>query len=154
MCDSFTPCFLILQYSVILLLILQFSVIINVTEFCNITLSCNITVFSNLLDCKIMSGSFTLAMHVPPHDKTLENHITFPKESEIPPCQHVNIVVSIVNALNIRYTTTNALKHLTDQDLSQNWVGLDRKKLANKHIRIMPYSPSGRLVVKILVAQS
>ena len=58
--------------------------------------------------------SFTLAMHVPPHDKTLENHITFPKESEIPPCQHVNIVVSIVNVLNIRYTTTNALKHLTD----------------------------------------
>ena len=26
--------------------------------------------------------SFTLAMHVPPHDKTIENHITFPKESE------------------------------------------------------------------------
>ena len=32
-----------------------------------------------------------------------------------------------MNALNIRYTTTNALKHLTDQDLSQNGVGLDRK---------------------------
>ena len=26
--------------------------------------------------------SLTLAMHVPPHDKTLENQITFPKESE------------------------------------------------------------------------
>ena len=55
MFNSFTPCFLILQYSVhfcvILLIILQFSVIRNVTEFCNITLSCNITVFSNLLDC-------------------------------------------------------------------------------------------------------
>ena len=36
----FTPCFLILQYMfcVILLVILQFSVIRNVTEFCNITL--------------------------------------------------------------------------------------------------------------------
>ena len=29
--------------------------------------------------------------------------------------------------------TSYALKHLTDQDLSQNWVGLNRKKLANKH---------------------
>ena len=35
--------------------------------------------------------SFTLAMHVPPHDKTLENHITFPKESEnttLSTCKH------------------------------------------------------------------
>ena len=34
---------------------------------------------------------FTLAMHVPPHDKTLENHITFPKESEnttLSTCKH------------------------------------------------------------------
>ena len=90
----------------------------------------------------LLLRSFTLAMHEPPHDKTLENHITFPKEStlnssrrgvpiaksqKIPSCQHVNIVVSIVNALNIRYSISNALKHLTDQDLSQNWVGLDRK---------------------------
>ena len=57
MCNSFTPSFLILQYSVILLVILQFSVIRNVTEFCNITLSCNITVFSNLLDCGGMRES-------------------------------------------------------------------------------------------------
>ena len=35
--------------------------------------------------------SFTLAMHVHPHDKTLENHITFPKESEnttLSTCKH------------------------------------------------------------------
>ena len=35
--------------------------------------------------------SFTLAMHVPPHDKTLENHITFLKESEnttLSTCKH------------------------------------------------------------------
>ena len=35
--------------------------------------------------------SFTLAMHVIPHDKTLENHITFPKESEnttLSTCKH------------------------------------------------------------------
>ena len=35
--------------------------------------------------------SFTLAMHVPPHDKTLENHVTFPKESEnttLSTCKH------------------------------------------------------------------
>ena len=35
--------------------------------------------------------SFTLAMHVPPHDMTLENHIIFPKESEnttLSTCKH------------------------------------------------------------------
>ena len=30
------------------------------------------------------------------------------------------------------HCTTNALKHLTDQDLSQNWVGLDRKKIGKQ----------------------
>ena len=42
------------------------------------------------MDCHLLR-SFTLAMHVPPHDKTLENHITFPKESEnttLSTCKH------------------------------------------------------------------
>ena len=56
--------------------------------------------------------SFTLAMHVPPHDKTLENHITFPKESEnttLSTCKHrcLNHECTEYTIHNLQYIETS-----------------------------------------------
>ena len=96
--------------------------------------------------------SFTLAMHVPPHDKNLENHITFPKESEnttLSTCKHCCLNRECAE-YTIYYYQCIETSHRPrfKSKLSQT----RQKKLANKHIRIMSYSPSGRLVVKILFA--
>ena len=63
-----------------------------------------------------MLRSITLAMY---HNITsllsYKTHIDFPQRViKIQPCQHVNIVVSIMNTLYMQYTTSKALKHLTD----------------------------------------
>ena len=99
--------------------------------------------------------SFTLAMHVQPHDKTLENHITFSKESE-----NTTLSTRKHRCLNrecaeytIYYYQCIETSHRPrfKSKLSRT---TQKKKLANKHIRIMSYSPSGRFGGKILVAQS
>ena len=98
--------------------------------------------------------SFTLAMHVPPHDKNLENHITFPKESEnttLSTCKHC-----CLNRECAEYTIYyyQCIETSHRPRFKSKLSRTRQKKLANKHMRIMSYSPSGRLVVKILVAQS
>ena len=98
--------------------------------------------------------SLTLAMHVPPHDKTLENQITFPKESE-----NTTLSTSKHCCLNrecAEYTIYDfqCIKTSHRPRFKSKLSRTKQKKLANKHIRIMSYSPSGRLVVQILVAQS
>ena len=95
--------------------------------------------------------SFTLAMHVPPHDKTLENHITFPKESEnttLSTCEHC-----CLNRECAKYTIyyfhciETSHRPRFKSKLSQT----RQKKQANKHIRIVPSKDKWKRTVQAAV---
>ena len=93
----------------------------------------NLLVFSLFLrvPCGLyMLRSITLAMYQNMTSPlSYSNSRSFPHRiRKIQPCQHVNIAFSIMNTLFMQYTTSNALKHLTDLIQVQNRVGLDRNK--------------------------
>ena len=82
----------------------------------------NLLVFSLFLrvPCGLyMLRSITLAMYQNITSRlSYSNSRSFPQRvRKLQPCQHVNIVFSIMNTLFMQYTTSNALKHLTDLGL-------------------------------------